>query len=849
MNRCARWSQTAVSLRPCRYVFMRALSGMLGLTACLVGAPVAARAGLPPVKGDSVVFDISPAVVVADPPRFGVNIIPPAMTHWDTEPWHNQWWNFPNPNPVTARTKGYASGGSAMTLEDEGEQGKGQRIGYYDIFRTGFFDGGSAAIYRFERNALSLVREGTIATFEASANGPNRVTFTESGPAVKAGDIYILTTARTDFPTGMVRTWQENPLAFCSGFQFLSHDEKELCKAGVKVALSSDTPPHGGGASFALSIPENWQGAPVRIGNWLISGDRDDYPRLHEGKIYTLHVWMKQKGMPTGSVDVKIASLATPSFQVTDQWREYAADFVAAPPCGRNVESFDFTIREPGTLMIDNISIVEKNGPPHNGFYPEIVDTLKRCQPGSLRIWALQQSSGFGKSLDDALGSPSESNLTFDEGNGCHTTTPVGLHQMLELCAEVGADPWIITSTMFSAQEQKNLIEYLAGPADSPYGKKRTAWGRKEPWTETFRRIKLEMGNETWNGMFQPQGFQGRGAMYGAFSEFMFRQMKSSPWYKPEQFQFVINGFSGQAGDEKWAYGAAALRNAPSAQGIDIAYYTGGWDAVGLLKADNPGEGWMNILTFSRRLLVPLAQRFKKTAESIAASQGRPGGVECLVYEAGPGYTLPAPGKFNLKEQEEGKSLGQAINSLDIFMNNLRNGYGDQSFFLFKNGHYWASHNRHWDEHIVWKALGMRNSLLKGDLVTATVRKMVSLDLPETQADTVSQSNSADKSVKSFPAVPDLPLLDCYPFRRGMRYSFMLISRRLDAPTRVTLNLPYKPETNYTLYTLSGKSPELNNIESELVRIISEEKQGMERSFTLEIPPHSVVVIVNEEKS
>ena len=181
-------------------------------------------------------------------------------------------------------------------------------------------------------------------------------------------------------------------------------------------------------------------------------------------------------------------------------------------------------------------------------------------------------------------------------------------------------------------------------------------------------------------------------------------------------------------------------------------------------------------------------------------------------------------------------------------MNNLRNGYGDQSFFAFKNGHYWASHNRQWGEHIVWKALGMRNSLLKGDLITATPGRMVSLDLPETQADTVSQSNSADKNLKSFPPVPNLPLIDCYPFHKGLRYSFMLISRRLDAPTKVTLNLPYNPESNYTLYTLSGKSPDLNNIESEVVRVVSEEKKGMTRSFSIDIPPHSVVVLVNDEK-
>jgi alpha-L-arabinofuranosidase len=820
---------------------MKTLSTLAGFLVVAVTADCSCRA-LPPVQGEEAVFDISKQVVVANPPRFGVNISPPAMNHWDTEPWHNQWWLFPNPNPVTARVKGVATGGSSTTLENQ------SGLGFYDIFRDGFFDGGRAAIYRFAHNEVTLVRESKIATFQASVQGPNRVTFDAPGPVVKAGDFYVLTTTRTNFPATVTRTLASSPWLLCSGLRLPEGDARKLYDAGVRISFSPDVPPHGGGASLSLQIPQGWTTNSPRIslGNWLISGERDDFPRFHQGKTYTLRLWMKQQGMPGGAVDVKIGSMANPEFKVGTEWREYTADFIGAPPKSVWAEPFEIHTAEPGTLLIDNITLVEKEGPPPYGFYPKIVETLKRFQPSSLRIWVLQANNGFGKALDDALGPPEESNLTFQETEGARTTTPLGLHQMLELCEQVGADPWIITSTMFSVQEQKNLIEYLAGPPDSPYGKKRAEWGHRAPWTETFHQIKLEMGNETWNGMFVPQGFPGRGDQYGAYSEFMFRQMKASPWFHADKFQFVLNGWGAQAGQESWAFGAAALRNAPSAQAIDIAYYTGGWDAVGLMKSDNAEEGWMNVLTYSRRLLVPLALKFKETADAIAARQGRPGAIQCLVYEAGPGYTLPGPGKLNLKEQQEGKSLGQAINSLDSFMNNLRNGYGDQAFFALKNGNYWASHNRQWGEHIIWKALAMRNSLLPGDLISATSASMVTMDLPETKADVVSQSNSSDKNVKSFPAVPKLPLIDCYPFRSGTHYSIMLISRRLDAPTKVTLNLPYQPESRYTQYILTGKSPEVNNIDAESVAVTTQEKEGMKRSFSLEIPPHSVIVLTNE---
>ena len=108
---------------------------------------------LPATKGDEAIFNISQTVIIKDPPRFGVNFIPPSMTHWDTEPWHNQWWSCPNPNPVTARIKGTATGGSATTLED---RNKSPGLGYYDIFRNGFFSGGDAAVYRFDQGKMFL---------------------------------------------------------------------------------------------------------------------------------------------------------------------------------------------------------------------------------------------------------------------------------------------------------------------------------------------------------------------------------------------------------------------------------------------------------------------------------------------------------------------------------------------------------------------------------------------------------------------------------------------------------------------------------------------------------------------
>lgn len=800
---------------------------------------VSSPAVLPKPKGDQAVFVITPEVVVEQPARFGLNVDPPAMSHWDTEPWHNQWWGAPNIEPMTIRLKGTASGGSPTTLEAE----EGWKLGYYDVFRDGFFDGAEILVYRIRDGKCTLLRRGRVKDYQAAANGPNRLTFTEPGPAVEKGDEFFLTHERTEVPPGTTRPWDSAPWWLVGGYSFEQGKEKKFHDAGVRLRLVADAPPGGGRASLRVDVPAGLD-EPVRVGNWFLAGMEADWPRLRERKTYTVRLWLKHQGMANPAVEVRAAYLKTETIIPTTEWKEYSFEVIGAPPPEKIPYRFDIGTSEPGALFIDNVTIVENDGPPPWAFYPEIINTIKRFRPSSLRFWVLHQNIGFGKRLDDVLGLPLESNLTFRETYGATTTEPLGLHQLLELCAQAGTNPWIITSVMFTPEENQNLIEYLAGPPDTPYGRKRAAWGRPQPWTEVFPQILIEPGNEVWNGMFGPQHFSGRAPTYGAYAEFIFQTMKASPHYQEGKYKFIVNGWVADTGPA--GYGAQALVHAPSADAFDIAYYTGGWDSVGLMKADSIDESWMNILTFSRRMLMPRSLLAAQTAQAIGEKRGRP--ARAIVYEAGPGYTLPGPGKFDIEEQRQGKSIAHAINALDIFMTNLRAGFDDQSFFMFKNGHYWASHNRQWGEHIAYKALGLRNALLEGSLITATAEQMVTLDVPETQADVVNQTNSADRRVRSFPPVPDMPLIDCYPFRDGKRYAFMLLSRRLDGPTRVTLKLPYDPQPAYTLHTLAADSPGAHNIDEEAVRVVTEEKSGMTRTFTLEVPPHAVIVLVNHAR-
>jgi hypothetical protein len=813
----------------------------LVISSCALAAGLSA-ADLPAVKDDGGArFAIVDTVAVPHPPRFGVNLEPPAMSHWNTEPFHNEWWGGPNPNPLEVRVKLVASGGAGDYIECKTEQEGGRKwtpgLGSWDTFRDGFFDGGDVWVWRYEGGQARYVRQAAIREFRASKAGPNRIRV-DPGPEIRAGDEFVMRVVRRDIPKDGERTMQGNPAVFGRLSILDDRARKAFIDAGGSMDIPADAPPGGGGGSLRITVPA--QAAPVSIGYWLMYTQRADAPRFTPGASYRLSFWAKQVGMDR-PIEVKVGEMAKRELAIGPEWSEYTIPFMGAAP--KETDPLLFTARGPGALYLDEIHIREIGNVPPDAIYPHVEDALRRYRPGMLRLWALQRNVGYGRSLDAGLGPVSAANQEFEQTRGGVTGAPVDLHQQLELCERIGAQPWIVVSTLFTPDEYRNLIEYLSGAPDTPYGGKRAGRGHPRPWSESFPRIGIELGNETWNRMFSGQGFNSRPKDYGQYAELVFRIMQAVPGFDRTRYTFILNGWTNGI-DRKWGYSPLAIAECPSADVSGLAFYTGGWDAVGVIKAEDQRWGWFNILTFSYRMLRPRTEQFMAMIRDMAAERGRP--IAAAVYEAGPGYTLPGPGKFNLDEQREGKSMAQAVNALDIFMLNCANGYADQAFFTFRNAHYWSSHNRTWGEHIAWKALALRNTLLAGDLITAKAMRLPTVDLPEAEAEIVSQSNSADRNVRKFPAMAGVPLIACHPFRDGKRYATMLYSRRLDAATPVTLDLPFEPKSDVHIHRLGDGDPSAHNIDQEVVTVREEIRHDAARSYTLTLPPSSVAVVVME---
>jgi len=205
---------------------------------------------------------------------------------------------------------------------------------------------------------------------------------------------------------------------------------------------------------------------------------------------------------------------------------------------------FDAGEENTAPIFVDDVSLVREDTSTNPTEYNDImVNMLKDYQPGSLRFWGGQ----LGQSLDQML-SPQWSRGSFhyrlDKMAPDRWTN--SLHEFLELCAEVGSNPWYVFPPSLRFEELDHFIEYLASPADGdhPWAELRASMGQTEPWTTVFDRIQLEFGNETWGGGGPGDPFGGSSVGYqlGAAVTPVFARMKAHPDFDAGVFQLMAPG-------------------------------------------------------------------------------------------------------------------------------------------------------------------------------------------------------------------------------------------------------------------------------------------------------------------
>jgi hypothetical protein len=192
--------------------------------------------------------------------------------------------------------------------------------------------------------------------------------------------------------------------------------------------------------------------------------------------------------------------------------------------------SFDFEGRDTGpassleitftarnaAIRLDDVSLTSRREG-KSPFRAAVREVLATLRPGLLRDWQGQ----LGDTLENRLAPPYARRASRYRPGGS-ADYGYSIPEVLELCRETGARPWIVAPPAFSDEEWRGLGRFLAASA------------------RDLGEVVVEVGNENWNPTFRPGGVANP-ATHGALAARAFRLLRESTGGLPV-LRLVVNG-------------------------------------------------------------------------------------------------------------------------------------------------------------------------------------------------------------------------------------------------------------------------------------------------------------------
>lgn len=229
---------------------------------------------------------------------------------------------------------------------------------------------------------------------------------------------------------------------------------------------------------------------------------------------------------------------------LTGSWQDYSFT-ASANETGTSIGNVQLSFDVNGSsILLDDVSLtpvaVSTSNP--TPFRDEVVSALTALHPGVLRYWDPETT---GTTIDNLIAPPyarlragSSEQITQSDD------VALGLHEFLQLCQTIGAEPYFNMPAGMSPTEMQNLIEYLGGSSSTTYGAKRAARGQAAPWTSVFPVIHLELGNEQWNDAVFHGATINDPVAYGQRIAAVFGAAKSSSSYSAQSFDLVMGSWA-----------------------------------------------------------------------------------------------------------------------------------------------------------------------------------------------------------------------------------------------------------------------------------------------------------------
>lgn len=823
-------------------------------------------------------FKVTEDVLIKDPPRFGTNI--PWVYHF--KPWNpNRFLNIWNENfsfePFDIRHEINVNNDTftkSTETEFQWHWRRGQPgISSYGRYPSGIYDGGTLEIYRADGDEYKRIHKSKVTKWFADrAAKPEKdekgvptfdegtVTWETPIPkeygTIKKGDLLVFTVHST------------KPAITCTHNNSKKMNDGFLARSNKQVQWEIDTTTNCGEgtttASMKLTVAGAKAGNPAGLCHYYINEEGEEGKgawlkstlQFIKDKKYKCQAWLK--GEKDGQkVKIYAGAHGNKEFELTTKWQKFEFDLLEKQGSEffKNGPYPNLFIgsEENGTFWVDNMLIYQTDVPKF-ALLPYASDALKEYKPQYVRVWSGYTYRTIAAALSNDFGGIGTFENRYNANNGLTMT------KGLEICRKVGGNPWLPIWALNSKEELTFFMEFLGGDETTEGGKLRISQGNPKPWLEEFDKIIIECNNEAWNGPFNIAGSNNDPVLYGKLCNRFFRTLKSSPFYNKDKIVLVQNGDVNRTyrqkhfktkkwlpGEEGKVWTFQGLSICKEADATDLGVYYGGADGLTVL-GENDKELYQNQILYNRRVAGPNIFDSALELRKELAQEGRKIGL--CIYEGGPGYPIPGPGKTHTQEGEiMGKSIAMGVLTLDAFMRQQEDGYFAMCYYLFKTGINWASHKDMNDmiPYPSWTSLLMRNKYCSGDLMKVDTVEVKTMDFEQDVVEKMNWNNT--KKVKRvIEATQNVPWSVCYCYKDGNRYSYIVYNLSYDEPRKVKIDLPYEPKAEATKYILTHEDPRAHNRYEKQVEMTEEKVTDFSKSYTFDLPPCTIFVFVNEAK-
>ena len=509
---------------------------------------------------------------------------------------------------------------------------------------------------------------------------------------------------------------------------------------------------------------------------------------------------------------------------LTNTWQDYTLTF-SANETGSALGTVQMSMGAYGSnVELDDVSLAQTNSSASNAtaFRDDVVNALQELHPGTIRMMA--GDAALGSDLINQIQVPfARYRMGWSTGGTTTNVVAYGIHEFLQLCQTVGADPWITIPTATTPAEMQAFIQYLAGTGSDQYSSLRISRGQSAPWTSVFNKIHLELGNETWNGSFRGESMNYNG--YPGLANQIFGAARATSGYQASKFDLVLDGFTSAGYDQ------VLLATSTQHDSIDMAPYL-------FFSANNEPMATMFGALFAEPEM--WMNPGGTLANVMTNVKGAPTPTYLNVYETNLGTMSGAITETQLNELTPsiGAGLAHTVHMLEL----MRMGVQYQNAFALPQYEYQRS-----DGNLVklWGIvfdMGTTNRRRPQYLTQAMANAVIGGNMLQTAQTGTNPTWNQPLSSDSV-QLNGAHFLQSFAFQNGGTLSTVIFNLNQTSALPVTFSGPNAPSGSVQMTQITSANVTDNNETSTVVAPTTQTLSGFNPATGITLPPFSMTVL------